>query len=177
MKSIFDLLKMSNLLLLHYTTGWFREFEIKLKEEYNAHFRRQFNKVFVLRQSKRKCNLKCKLKFYYSLELRLLYGALEFGRTLVKVFFSNLSWNKMANNADDNVDLSEKSSDERRHKRKKFISLEINSCKKRRRITSPSSRDSSSSSSSSDEEQRRKKRKKKHGKENPRNIGELNLPI
>ena len=63
MKSIFDLLKMSNLLLLHYTTGWFREFEIKLKEEYNAHIRRQFSKAFVLRQSKRKCNLKCKLKF------------------------------------------------------------------------------------------------------------------
>ena len=70
----------------------------------------------------------------------------------------------MADNADDNVDLSENSSDARRHKRKKSMSLERSSRKKSRRISSTSSRDSSSPNSSSDEEQLSKKRKKKHKK-------------
>ena len=70
----------------------------------------------------------------------------------------------MADNADDNVDLSENISDERRHKREKSMSLERNSRKKSRKISSTSSHDSSSPSSRSDEEQRSKKSKKKHKK-------------
>ena len=66
----------------------------------------------------------------------------------------------MTDNADDNVDLSENSSDKQRHNRKKSMSSERSSRKKRRRIRSISLREFSSSSSSSNEEQRSKKRKK-----------------
>ena len=44
----------------------------------------------------------------------------------------------MVDNADDNVDLSEKTSDERRHKRKKSMSSERSLHKKRRRMSSTS---------------------------------------
>ena len=70
----------------------------------------------------------------------------------------------MEDNSYDNVDFSENSSDEGRHKRKKSMALERSSRKKRRRISSTSSRDFSSSSSSSDGEQQGKKWKKKHKK-------------
>ena len=70
----------------------------------------------------------------------------------------------MEGNSYDNVDFSENSSDEGRHKRKKSMALERSSRKKRRRISSTSSRDFSSSSSSSDGEQQGKKWKKKHKK-------------
>ena len=40
----------------------------------------------------------------------------------------------MVDNADDHAELSEKSSDEGRHEKKKSMSLERSSCKKRRRI-------------------------------------------
>ena len=70
----------------------------------------------------------------------------------------------MLDNADDNVDLSENSSEKQRHKRKTCMSFERSSRKKSRRISSISCRDSFSPSSSSHEEQRSKKRKKKHKK-------------
>ena len=70
----------------------------------------------------------------------------------------------MEDNSYDNVDFSENSSDEGRHKRKKSMALERSSRKKRRRISSTSSRDFSSSSSSSDGEQQGNKWKKKHKK-------------
>ena len=74
----------------------------------------------------------------------------------------------MADNTDVNVELSENSSDERRHKRKKSMSLERGSRKRSRSISSTSLRDSSSPSSSSDKEQRSKNRKKKHKKRKSR---------
>ena len=83
----------------------------------------------------------------------------------------------MADNADDNVDLSENSSDERRHKRKKSMSSERSSRKRSRRIRSTSSRDSSSSSSSSDEEQKSKKRKNKYKKRKSKKCRRTKSPI
>ena len=60
-------------------------------------------------------------------------------------FFLTLTTVSLADNADNNVDLSENSSDEQRHERKKSISLEGSSRKNRKRISSTSLRDSFSS--------------------------------
>ena len=66
----------------------------------------------------------------------------------------------MVDNAENNLDLSENGSKEKRNKKKKSMSWD----RSLRRISSTSSRDSSSSSSSSNEGQRSKKWKKKHKK-------------
>ena len=92
----------------------------------------------------------------------------------------------MADNAYDNVDFSENSSDERRHKRKKSICMERSSQKKSRRISSTSARDSSreilrviqfhpAPAAMRSNEARKGKRNIRKG--NQRNVVELNLPL
>ena len=92
----------------------------------------------------------------------------------------------MADNAYDNVDFSENSSDERRHKRKKSISLQRSSRKKSRGISSTSARDSSREilrviqfhpAPAAMRSNEARKGKRSIRKVNPRNVVELNLPI